>query len=105
MILAEAGRDWPLAAAAIGRDALVGNPEPSGQAAGLPEHVDRNPAARIPIAADPKPFRPDLGCDPLADHDRTVLVKGAVIAEACDIKLERFRLQEPSSGRIVDHEM
>jgi hypothetical protein len=41
-----------LAPAAIGRDALLGNPQPPGQFSGLPEHVDRNAAARIPIAAD-----------------------------------------------------
>ena len=40
------------APAAIGRNALVGNPHSLGQLAGLPEHVDRNAAARIPVAAD-----------------------------------------------------
>jgi len=38
--------------AAIGRDALVGHPHALGQFAGLPEHVDRDAAARIPVAAD-----------------------------------------------------
>jgi hypothetical protein len=37
---------------AIGRDALIGDPHALGQSAGLPEHVDRNAAARIPVAAD-----------------------------------------------------
>ncbi len=40
------------AAAAIGRDALVRRPDILRQFAGLPEHVDRNAAARIPVAAD-----------------------------------------------------
>ena len=42
---------------AIGRDALVGQPDALRQPAGLPEHVDRHAAARVPVAADPQPFR------------------------------------------------
>ena len=49
-----------LTAAAIGRDALIRNPQPLGDAASVPEHVDGNAAARIPVAADPQPFRLDL---------------------------------------------
>src|SRR5882724_3069658 len=41
-----------LPAPTIGRDALVGHPHPLRQPAGLPEHVDRDAAARIPVAAD-----------------------------------------------------
>ena len=70
------------AAAAIGRDALVGQPQAFGRRAGLPEHVDRNAAARIPIAADAQPGGLDQLDDALADGDRAVLVEGAVIAEA-----------------------
>src|SRR5690242_5154728 len=66
---------------AIGRDALVGYPHALGQLSGLPEHVDRDTAARIPVAADAQPFRLDRSGDPLADHDRAVLVERAVIAE------------------------
>src|SRR6202021_2883314 len=67
--------------AAIGRNALVRNPHPLRQLSGLPEHIDRNAAARVPVTADPQEFRVDLGCDPLADGDRAILVEGAVIAE------------------------
>src|ERR1043166_4217334 len=105
MILAAAGRDWPLAAAAIGRDTLVRNPEALGQAAGLPEDVDRNAAARIPVAADAQELRLDLGGDPLADHHGAVLVESAMVAKACDIKFQRFRLEQPFSGCVVDHKM
>src|SRR6266581_8360570 len=80
---------------AIGRDALIGNPDALRQSAGLPEHVDRNAAARIPVAADAQPFRFDFGCDSLADRDRAVLVKRAMIAETGDIELQGFRLQQP----------
>ena len=55
-----AGRQ-ALAPPAIGRDALVGHPHALRQSAGLPEHVDRDAAARIPVAADAQPFRLDLG--------------------------------------------
>src|SRR5258705_13994551 len=74
-------------APAIGRDALVGDPHGLGQLAGLPEHVDRDAAARVPVAADAKPFRLDLGRDPLADHHGAVLVKGAVIAKTRNVQL------------------
>src|SRR5471030_1559351 len=92
------GRTWPSAgsaAPAIGRDALIRNPDVLGQFAGLPEYVDGNAAARIPVAADAQPFRLDLGGYPLADRHRAVLVECAVIAEARDIKFEGFRLQQP----------
>src|SRR6266705_227709 len=64
---------------AIGRDALIGNPHTLRQSAGLPEHVDRDAAARIPVAADAQEFRLDLGCDPLADHDGAILVERAMV--------------------------
>ena len=76
-----------LTPAAIGRDALIGNPHPRWQLAGLPEHVDRNAAARIPIAADAQPFRLDFRRYPFADHDRAVLMERAMIAETRDIEL------------------
>ena len=50
---AEAGLTPP----SIGRDALVRHPDALGQLARLPEHVDRNAAARIPVAADAQPLR------------------------------------------------
>ena len=52
-----------------------------------------------------KPFRLDLGGDPLADHDRAILVEGAVIAEAGDIEFQRFGFQQPLARHVVDHEM
>src|SRR5882757_4636658 len=70
---------------AIGRDALVGNPHALWQSSGLPEHVDRNAAARIPVAADAQKFRLDLVGDPLADRDRAIFMECAVIAEARDV--------------------
>src|SRR6201998_4227490 len=83
------------APSAIGRDALVGDPHPLWQLAGLPEHVDRNAAARLPVAADAQPFRFYFRRYPLADRDRAILVKRAVIAEARDIEFQRFRFQQP----------
>src|SRR3954471_3594367 len=93
---------WRSAPSAIGRDALIGYPHAFRQFASLPEHVDRDAAARIPVATDAKPFRLDLGCDPLADHDRAILVEGAMIAEACDVQFQRFGLQQPLARHIVD---
>ena len=52
-----AERPERLAAPTIGGDALVGHPDALRQLAGLPEHVDRHSATRIPVAADAQPFR------------------------------------------------
>src|SRR5579872_5875500 len=90
---------------AIGRNALIGNPHSLRQFSGLPEHVDRNAAAWVPIAADAQPFGFDLRGDTLADGDRAVLVKGAVVTEARNIKLEGFGLEQPLAGYIVDHQV
>src|SRR6478752_2436501 len=92
-------------APAIGRHALVGDPHALRQPAGLEEHVDRDAAARIPVTADAQEFRLDLARDPLANHHCAILVEGAVIAEARDIKLQRLRFQQPLARYIVDHEM
>jgi hypothetical protein len=69
------------AAAAIGRDALVGQPQAFRRRAALPEHVDRNAAARVPVAADPQPAGASSR-RAAADGHRAVLVERAVVAEA-----------------------
>src|SRR4051794_5501820 len=71
----------------------------------LPEHVDRNAAARIPIAPDPQIGGLDQLGDALADGDRRILVEGAVIAEAREKELERLRFEQPALGRVIDDEM
>src|SRR3546814_2385792 len=47
-------------APAISRHILRRNPDIGRRRRRLPEHVDRNPPARIPIAADAEPMRPHL---------------------------------------------
>jgi len=42
------------------------------------------------IAADAQPFRLQRCHEPLADRDRAFLVESAVVAEAVEIKLQRF---------------
>src|SRR3546814_7422298 len=61
------------ASSAIGRDALVGEPQALGRRAGLPEDVDRDAAARIPIAADAQPFRLHFVGEEAADADGAIL--------------------------------
>src|SRR5262245_62178464 len=94
-----------LSPSAIGRDALVRQPHARRQLARLPEHVDRHAAARIPVAADAQVFRGQQRDELFADGDRAVLVKAADVAEAGEIELERFRLEEPFPRYIVDHQM
>src|SRR5438874_10236274 len=91
--------------ATIGRHALVGQPRAGRQLAGLPEHVDRNPAARVPIAADAQPARLEQRREPPADTDRAILVEGAVVAEARQIELERFGFEQPGFRRVIDDEV
>src|SRR5262249_1732956 len=81
------GRRDALAPPAIGRDGLVGSPQAFRQLAGLPEHVDRDAAAWIPVAADAQPLWLDLIRNTLADHHGAVLVERAVVAEARDVEL------------------
>src|ERR671920_1984847 len=79
------------AAAAVGRDALVGEPDAVRRLAGLPEYVDWDAAARVPIAADAQVARRKQRDEALADCDRAVLVERAVAAEARQVELQRFR--------------
>jgi len=71
----------------------------------LPEHVDRDAATRVPVAADPEPCRLDQLDDAFADGNGRVLVECTRVAEACEIKLERLRLEQPDTWGVVDHEM
>ena len=75
----------PLSSAAIGRDAGIGQPQALGRLAGLPEHVDRHAAARIPVAADAQPAR------------RQHLRPGACRSRAC-----RPRESRPGCGSCRD---
>ena len=100
--LAEGGRSAP---AAIGRHALVGQPQALGRDARLPEDVDRHPAARVPIAPDAQPAGRQPRDDVLADPHRAVLVEGPVVAEGREVHLQRLGLDEPPVRRIVDDEV
>src|SRR4051794_15005407 len=93
------------ASPAIRRDTLVWQPYACRQLAGLPEHVDRHAAAGVPIAPDAQKFRMKQCRKLYADGDRAVLMEAADVAKAAEIKFERFRLDQPSSGHVVDHEM
>src|SRR4051794_18849768 len=64
-------------ATAIGGDPGVGQPSPGGQVAGLVEDVDRDAAARIPVAADAQPAGAERCDESARNRQRAVLVKGA----------------------------
>src|SRR5260221_14302047 len=67
--------DIALPAAAIGRDAGVGQPQPFGRRAGLVEHVDRDAAARVPIAAEAQPARRQCRDEAARNRERAILVE------------------------------
>src|SRR5262245_43233865 len=56
------------------------------------------------VAADAQVARLDQFHQPLADRDRAVLVKGAMVAEAVEIKLERLRFDKPAIRHVIDHQ-
>src|SRR3990167_3136843 len=93
------------ASPAIGRDPLVGNPQPFGGRARLPEYVDRDAAAREPVSPDPQPTRRGDLDDPASDGHRAVLMERAMVAEGAQIELQRLGFDQPVAWRIVDHQM
>jgi hypothetical protein len=60
---------------------LVGKPKAFWRRGALPEDIDRHSAARIPVATDPQPLRFHFGHQALADADRHILVKAAMVAK------------------------
>src|SRR3546814_7075479 len=68
------------------------------------EHVDRDAAARIPVAADAEPDRRHLRHEPFRDADRAVLVKGGLVPEGAEIKLQRLAFHEAAVGEVVRSE-
>ena len=71
----------------------------------LPEDVDRDAAARIPVTADAQPCGLHLVEQALADADGDVLVEAAMVAEAAEVELERLAFDDRLAGGIVDHEV
>jgi len=55
------------------------------------------------IAADTQPARLEMGEQPFADANRAIFMECGVIAEAVEIKLQRFRLDEEQVWHVVDH--
>src|SRR5690242_16086734 len=94
-----------LSATTIGGDALVWQPQALGGLTRLPEDVDGNPAARVPVSADPQPSWLHLFGQALADPDRHVLVEAAMVAKGAEEQLEALALHDRLAGRIVDHQV
>ena len=86
------------AAAPIGRDTGLGKPQPGRRLAGLVEYVDRNAAARVPIASDAQPFRSQRLDQAAGDHQGAVFVKGGMVAKGAEIELQRLALEIAASG-------
>src|SRR5690606_30180580 len=95
----------PLPAPAIGRNALFGEPQSRGRAPALPENVDRDAAARVPVPADTQPLRAHLVHESLADADGDVLVEAAVVAERSEEQLEALGLDDRLCRGVIDHQV
>ena len=54
----------------------------------MPEHVDRDAAAGVPVAADAQPAGVHFGVEALADADGDVFVKAGVVAEGAEEQFE-----------------
>ena len=72
---------------------------------GLPENINRNAAARIPIAANAQPFRFHARDQPLGDHYGAILMKRTMIAEAAHKQLKAFALDQMLVGYIIDNQI
>jgi hypothetical protein len=94
-----------LPATAVGGDALVRQPDVRRQRSGLPEHIDRYSPARGPITTDAQVRWLENRRYAFADCDGAFLVEIGVAPERREIKFQRFGLDEPGSGHIVDNEM
>ena len=71
----------------------------------MPEDVNGNAAARIPVSADPQPYGLHLAEQALADADGHILVKPAMVAERTKEQLQRLRFDDRVAGRVIDHQM
>src|SRR3546814_6902129 len=71
----------------------------------MPEHVDWNAAARIPIAANSEPERSHFREQPLANANSAILMKARVVTECTKKQLQRFRLYNHFIRGIVNDEM
>src|SRR6478735_11976807 len=94
-----------LATSTIGRDALIRHPHVFRKFSGLPKHINRHSATRIPVAADAQPFRLEQRKQSLADRDRAIFVESAVIAEAVEIELQRLRFDKETRRYVVNDQM
>src|ERR1700722_19471202 len=92
-------------AATIRRHVLWRDPGPVGRCAGLPEHVDRNAATRIPIAPDAQPRRLEQRRQFLRDRHRAGLVECAVVAKRGEVQLQGLALYNPVARDIVDDDV
>src|SRR3546814_1653032 len=88
--------------AAVARYILRREPWPRRRFTRLPEHVDGNAAARIPIAANSEPERPHFREQPLANANSAILMKARVVTECTKKQLQRFRLNNHLIRGIVD---
>src|SRR5690606_42073069 len=89
----------------LGGDSLIGEPKAFRRQAALPEDIDWNPAARIPITSNSQPSRRGFGEKSLPNPDRHILVKARVVAECAKKKLQALGFDYCLFWRIVDHEM
>src|SRR5690242_16989795 len=90
---------------AIRGNTLVRQPKPLGRRAGLIEHIDRDTAARIPIAADPEPDRVQFRNQPLGDSERALLMERAVVAKRAEKELQRLAFDQAILRYVIDHQM
>jgi hypothetical protein len=58
--------------------------------AGLPQHVNRDTAAQVPVASNSEPARLEQTHQPTPDPNRAIFMEGPVIAEGRQIELEGF---------------
>src|SRR5271168_3355402 len=68
----------------------------------LPENIDGNSAARIPVATITNVMWLKKGRDFFANCHHAILMKGSVVAERGEIEFQRFAFQQPFPRHVID---
>src|SRR3546814_17465357 len=89
-----------LTPAPIALDTLIVHPQPLGRWSRLPEHIEWNAAARLPIAAGSHPPGPHLLQHELAGPNPAILVNGDVFPDAAQNRLLPLGIDDVVPGRI-----
>ena len=71
----------------------------------MPEYIDRDAAAGVPVTADAQVFRLQQTDEGFCNRDRAVLMEGGVVAVGGEVEFERFGFDDPQPGNIINDDV